>query len=768
MRKPRIIWWSVAPWAKTGYGKVTYNICKRLQGDFDVRILAFTGLHFGSIEWEGFKVYPPLSIYDDHAIRSVHYYYRKLNADLVIQHFDLWTINDEIRVPFVAYTPIDQEPLSPLLIRHLNNAVGIFAMSRYAQGILKREGFDSVYLPHGCDTSIFKPMDKLKCREYFGLPKDAFIYLCVACYDSETEVLTKGGWKKIGEITYDDEIATLNQNGYLEWHRPSAIWRYWYDGVMYHFKGRFIDLLVTPEHRMYVRPRWRNRYIIKLAEEIANLNAPQMYLFKRNCKWKGEQPTQTFKLPLLPEQEEMPKRMEIYRKAMELYEKEGLTIYRIARILNIPVSRIRNWVYIGEGPPENDARVGKPLEFPIELWLEFFGWYLAEGSVDKKRKKVAIAQRNEKNIKAICNLLDKMGLRYYINKTSGQIEIKNKQLCYYLSQFGKANEKFIPTWIKNLPPSMLRILFDAMMRGDGDSRGRCYFTTSKRLADDFMEIAIKLGYGVTCRKVPPKHQNHSAKYVIGLTRGGQRNYLETSATRVEKVYYRGWVYDVTVPNHVLLVRRNGKVVWCGNSNHGPRKNIPALLKAFAMFVNRERISPDECILLLHTYVHKDVHNPTGYELPYIWQYLGIEGYVKHTNPMEYLIGFTEEEMAMLYNCADVFILPSCGEGFGIPLVESMACGLPVIGTEFSSIPEIIRGAGLTVRVAEYICWDRTLGWAAVIDTEDLAEKHAKLYYDERLREKLGRAGIRRAKLYEWDRIVERFLKPALHMWLGEG
>jgi len=374
----------VAPWAKTGYGKVTYNICKRLQGDFDVRILAFTGLHFGSIEWEGLKVYPPLSIYDDHAIRSVHYYYRKLNADLVIQHFDLWTTNDEIRVPFVAYTPIDQEPLSPLLIRHLNNAVGIFAMSRYAQGILKWEGFDSVYLPHGCDTSIFKPMDKLKCREYFGLPKDAFIYLCVA------------------------------------------------------------------------------------------------------------------------------------------------------------------------------------------------------------------------------------------------------------------------------------------------------------------------------------------------------------------------------------------------ANHGPRKNIPALLKAFAMFVNRERISPDECILLLHTYVHKDVHNPTGYELPYIWQYLGIEGYVKHTNPMEYLIGFTEEEMAMLYNCADVFILPSCGEGFGIPLVESMACGLPVIGTEFSSIPEIIRGAGLTVRVAEYICWDRTLGWAAVIDTEDLAEKLAKLYYDERLREKLGRAGIRRAKLYEWDRIVERFLKPALHMWLGEG
>ena len=383
MSKPSILWWSVVPWAKTGYGKVTYNICKRLQRDFDVSILAYTGLQFGSIEWEGLRVYPPLSIYDDYAVRSVHYYYYRLKPDLIIQHFDLWVVRGDIRVPFVAYTPIDQEPLSPLLVRHLRNAIGILAMTRYAQRILRAEGFDSIYMPHGVDTSIYRPMDKMRCREYFGLPKDVFIFLFVG------------------------------------------------------------------------------------------------------------------------------------------------------------------------------------------------------------------------------------------------------------------------------------------------------------------------------------------------------------------------------------------------ANHGPRKNIPALLKAFALFVKQERISPDECILLLHTYVHKDAHNPVGYELPYIWHYLGIAGYVKHTAPMEYLMGLTEEEMAMLYNCADVFVLPSCGEGFGLPILEAMACGVPVIGTEFSAIPEIIGDAGLTVRIAEYICWDRTLAWAAVIDTEDLAEKLAKLYYDEKLRKQLGRKGVKRAALYDWDRVVERFLKPALHMWLGE-
>ena len=67
------------------------------------------------------------------------------------------------------------------------------------------------------------------------------------CYDSETEVLTKNGWKYFKDLSYEDEIATLNPNtNYLEYQKPKEIIAEKYNGKMYRLENRGISLCVTP------------------------------------------------------------------------------------------------------------------------------------------------------------------------------------------------------------------------------------------------------------------------------------------------------------------------------------------------------------------------------------------------------------------------------------------------------------------------------------------------------------------------------------------
>lgn len=72
------------------------------------------------------------------------------------------------------------------------------------------------------------------------------------CYDRETEVLTAQGWKFWPEVTDEDVFATLNKSTHVvEWHSPKRIVRYNHKGRMYRVDAQGVDLLVTPDHKMY-------------------------------------------------------------------------------------------------------------------------------------------------------------------------------------------------------------------------------------------------------------------------------------------------------------------------------------------------------------------------------------------------------------------------------------------------------------------------------------------------------------------------------------
>ena len=103
----------------------------------------------------------------------------------------------------------------------------------------------------------------------------------------------------------------------------------------------------------------------------------------------------------------------------------------------------------------------------------------------------------------------------------------------------------------------------------------------------------------------------------------------------------------------------------------------------------------------------------------------------------HFIGFADDaDLPALYSAARVTAIPSLYEGFGLPVLESMACGTPVLTSNVSSLPEVAGDAALTV--------DPT-------DVDALANQLDRLVHDEALRSDLTAKGLARAQTFTWDR-----------------
>lgn len=346
------------------------------------------------------------------------------------------------------------------------------------------------------------------------------------CYDEKTEVLTENGWRFFRDLNYEEKIATLNTSTHeLEYHRPTEYISHNYNGKMIKIKSGSVNLLVTPNHDLYVRKLWKtNKFTIVRAEDI-NFGCE----FKSDCRWIG----QDKKYFVLPE---------------------------------VNFKRHNRYGKIKAG--------GKKIK--MEDWLQFFGVWLAEGCVDRDGTKyrVRISQTKKNNRKIIRKWIEKIGYHYLTSKN--EFTIYNKQLCMYLRQFGKTKEKFIPKEIKKLSPKFLKPLFEGLMLGDGyrsrkekwdkrykklyiDSHTR-YSSCSKQLIDDVSEIVLKLGMVTTLYK-------NDGVYTLNITKHRLTPMIRKSKFNnyIKEIPYEGKVYCVNIPNHIIYVRRNGNSVWCSNS-----------------------------------------------------------------------------------------------------------------------------------------------------------------------------------------------------------
>jgi len=201
-------------------------------------------------------------------------------------------------------------------------------------------------------------------------------------------------------------------------------------------------------------------------------------------------------------------------------------------------------------------------------------------------------------------------------------------------------------------------------------------------------------------------------------------------------------------NRVELRRQceleNRFVVGCVARNQ-PRKQLPLLLRAFAQFAQIH----EEAFL----YLHSDPDD-VGWDLVELADRYGIADRVGFTPGMAFVLGVSREELNEIYNLFDVFALPTMGEGFGLPLLEAMAAGVPVVTTDFAGGAELVRGRGELVRVAGWVTEPGHNFELALADEQDFLSRLLKLYARPDLRREYATRGRRFAQTLTWERCAQ--------------
>ena len=403
-------------------------------------------------------------------------------------------------------------------------------------GVVDPKNFDpNCFVDFKGDVCVIPPNSFVLAQtvEYFRIPRDV-LTICVGkstyarcglivnvtpfepCFSADTEILTRDGWRTFDKIVIGTEVLTMNQEGMAEWQQVVRHQAYAYAGDLIHFDGKSIDLMVTPDHHVYVDRRSNSR----------------------TNRWRGWQ----------------------RQKASEVY---GRYNYRMSRQVN--------W----EGEDIAEVLAFGSCEFDTNTFLSFLGMYLGDGSCYKNKGGyvIKIAAIKDGWRESVKETIEALG--FSPNYDGRSWRFFSKDLYEFLHPLGHKTEKSIPRQLKNLPPYRLRFLLDGLMQADGNEQTRTYTTTSKQLADDVQELMFKVGSAAIVRQVgtdTPREwrgREFAPKHPVYKVRQAFTSLMPKIRPSTHQcVPYNGMVYDVTVPNHIIFVRRNGKPVWSGNCWEG--------------------------------------------------------------------------------------------------------------------------------------------------------------------------------------------------------
>lgn len=340
------------------------------------------------------------------------------------------------------------------------------------------------------------------------------------CFDKDTEIYTNNGWKLLKDLNADDLVYTIDK-----------------------------DTLI---------PEWQKP--IKFVE----------YKYKGNMiHFKNERAD----LAVTPNHDILVQNMDSSVKDKSFKLKRADSVGR----------KSKNRMFSGANWLGKDIKTvvlgGKEVD--IVTYLKFMAYWLADGSCSKNGNSYAIKI-------AQCNndwmFEDLKELPFKIYKCKESLMIHNKELGEELVKFGKCNEKYIPSLIKELTPELIQVFLIAYAKTDGHiKKGKLwkgcrfgdditFFTTSNKLSSDLGELILKAGGRPSFRLEKRKgttqifrNGTYTINHDLWYISWNKQLYSWICYMDIEDMPYDDFVYCIEVEKHnTLLVRRNGKVVWSGN------------------------------------------------------------------------------------------------------------------------------------------------------------------------------------------------------------
>jgi hypothetical protein len=446
---------------------------------------------------------------------------------------------DEVKVPFEGYR------ISQLMVPWVDWTEILISYEKAGRDKFYNEvlgiSYDSgmrpltrVQVRDCCNPQL--SMLKLKKYKLMGAAQPIFAGIDWGCHDEDTRILTLDGFKYFRDLGDADEVAQWDPTTReMTFVKPKVVTERDWDQPLLHVETKGgLDMMLTHTHRMRVGVQQGERWLTESAGELAERGGNVKFV--GHVEWKGEEAV-NFVLP---------------------------------------------------GVPTSPGFVGcDPIAYDMNDWLEFMGYFLSEGGLCLKKnaagtltpycikmsQRESVSPEKYEKIRACLTRL-RIPFQEYPNPKTGDV---NWTICgkrywkWFAENVGLTGDvKCIPRAFKNLSKWQLRILFDALLLGDGyiDPRDGCtggaYYSTSKKLCEDFQELCIKLGLRCIVRLHKPASDNRKTRY-RALWSAGRDYQLNKPSTNIERVPYKGKVYCCSVPTGYIVTERNGCIAYQGNT-----------------------------------------------------------------------------------------------------------------------------------------------------------------------------------------------------------
>jgi len=339
------------------------------------------------------------------------------------------------------------------------------------------------------------------------------------CYDDATDVLTNEGWKAWPDVAGDELFASLSPEGSLVYQPALRLVRKEYRGHMIGFKGMSVDLNVTPDHRV-LTSTWTTR------EGRSN---PRFSLMPAHAVlWRAHRHVAT----------------------------AGWSGPRV------------HWLNFDDIP-----HAALPL-------LALVGFFIGDGHLRPGSNQLSFHLRKHREVAFLRETVHEAALEMRERDEHFFVPVGPELRRLFADCYDGDREKVIPRRLLELGPELLTGLYEGLMQSDGSRAARAhtdretYYTTSRRLADQVQELALKIGRSASVR--PHRHRvgdgHYGTKQRLRVTIYTGRNsrpvLCRTKADAESQMgveRYDGTIHCVEVPYGTLYVRRNGYPVFCGNT-----------------------------------------------------------------------------------------------------------------------------------------------------------------------------------------------------------